>query len=147
MNRLLAVCKYLEPSLPTWLLPLPPRSDFSSIDSHPFFRPASTAPPQRGVSIDVVFNSQVTTFVTGKVINLASDPVIGQVLERGERIDTLVEKTDTLKFHANQFQKQGTLLRRRLWWDNMKMKAIFGCVGLLVILLIVLVACGLARCW
>jgi len=72
---------------------------------------------------------------------------IDKVLERGERIDTLVEKTDTLKFHAGQFQKQGTMLRRRLWWDNMKMKAIFGGVVLLVILVIVLIICGVANCW
>uniref|UniRef100_A0A061S5R3 Vesicle-associated membrane protein 7 n=1 Tax=Tetraselmis sp. GSL018 TaxID=582737 RepID=A0A061S5R3_9CHLO len=72
---------------------------------------------------------------------------IDKVLERGERIDTLEEKTDNLKFHANQFQRKGQDLRRRLWWDNMKMKAIFAGVILLVILVLVLIICGVANCW
>jgi len=72
---------------------------------------------------------------------------IDKVLERGERIDTLVEKTDNLQFHANQFQKQGTMLRRRLWWDNMKMKAIFGCVILAGVIILVLIICSVANCW
>ena len=44
-----------------------------------------------------------------------------QVLARGERIETLVDKTDDLRAQAGRFQRTGAALRRKMWWNNAKM--------------------------
>lgn len=48
-----------------------------------------------------------------------------QVLERGERIEVLVEKGDELQNQANKFKVQGTKLHRHMWWENAKVKVLF----------------------
>jgi vesicle-associated membrane protein 7 len=45
---------------------------------------------------------------------------IERVLERGERIDLLVDKTDRLGGSANDFRIRSRGLRRRMWWKNVK---------------------------
>eukprot|EP00878_Enallax_costatus_P007194 GHUV01007538.1.p1 GENE.GHUV01007538.1~~GHUV01007538.1.p1 ORF type:complete len:223 (+),score=61.72 GHUV01007538.1:317-985(+) len=66
---------------------------------------------------------------------------IEKVLERGERIELLVDKTDELRNHAHMFQKQGQQLRKRMWWENMRMKLIVVLVVLLLAVVIFLLAC------
>jgi hypothetical protein len=41
---------------------------------------------------------------------------VWQVLARGDRIQLLVDRTEDLQAHAQQFQKQGRQLRNRMWW-------------------------------
>uniref|UniRef100_A0A7S0YI16 V-SNARE coiled-coil homology domain-containing protein n=1 Tax=Polytomella parva TaxID=51329 RepID=A0A7S0YI16_9CHLO len=65
---------------------------------------------------------------------------IEKVLERGEKIEVLVDKTDELRQHADQFQRKGKLLRSKMFWQNMRMKiAIFCCVLLLAVVIFLLV--------
>ena len=45
---------------------------------------------------------------------------IERVLERGERIDLLVDKTDRLGGNAHEFRIRSRDLRRRMWWKNVK---------------------------
>lgn len=45
-----------------------------------------------------------------------------QVLERGEKIEVLVDKTEDLQNQAQRFQVQGRNLRNKMWWQNMKVK-------------------------
>jgi len=40
-----------------------------------------------------------------------------QVLERGERIELLVDKTDGLRDAAGRFQASGRALRQKMWWN------------------------------
>lgn len=47
---------------------------------------------------------------------------IEKVLERGDRIELLVEKTDSLRFQAEDFHRQGRQLRRELWLRDAKLK-------------------------
>ncbi|KAF9408134.1 Vesicle-associated membrane protein, partial [Podila epigama] len=49
---------------------------------------------------------------------------IERVLERGERIELLVDKTDNLNQQAFAFKKRSTQLKRAMWWKNMKLMAI-----------------------
>ena len=42
---------------------------------------------------------------------------IERVLERGERIELLVDKTDGLRDQAARFQASGRALRQRMWWN------------------------------
>ncbi len=45
---------------------------------------------------------------------------IERVLERGERIELLVDKTDRLGGNAQEFRIRSRGLRRRMWWKNVK---------------------------
>nr|GEV34383.1 vesicle-associated membrane protein 727 [Tanacetum cinerariifolium] len=49
-----------------------------------------------------------------------------KVLDRGEKIELLVDKTENLQFQANSFQIQGRQLRRKMWLQNLQTKLIIG---------------------
>jgi vesicle-associated membrane protein 7 len=53
---------------------------------------------------------------------------IERVLERGERIDLLVDRTDQLSQAAFTFRRQSTALKRAMWWKNVKLMAMLGLV-------------------
>ena len=46
---------------------------------------------------------------------------IEKVLERGEKIELLVDKTDKLNQQAFKFEKQSKRLKSAMWWKNVKM--------------------------
>eukprot|EP00879_Flechtneria_rotunda_P005114 GHRR01005396.1.p1 GENE.GHRR01005396.1~~GHRR01005396.1.p1 ORF type:complete len:264 (+),score=92.96 GHRR01005396.1:180-971(+) len=66
---------------------------------------------------------------------------IEKVLSRGEKLDLLVDKTDNLMFEADRFVKSGRALRRKMWWNNIKMKIVMGVAVVMVILIIFLLIC------
>lgn len=68
---------------------------------------------------------------------------IERVLERGERIDLLVDKTDRLGGNAHEFRIRSRGLRRRMWWKNVKMMALLVLVVIFLIYLFVGFGCGL----
>ncbi|XP_042029352.1 putative vesicle-associated membrane protein 726 [Salvia hispanica] len=71
---------------------------------------------------------------------------IEKVLDRGEKIELLVDKTDNLKSQAADFKKQGTKMKRKMWVENMKIKlVVFGIVALLA-LLVALSVCPKFQC-
>ncbi|CAA6671311.1 unnamed protein product [Spirodela intermedia] len=49
---------------------------------------------------------------------------IEKVLDRGEKIELLVDKTENLRSQAQDFRQQGTKLRKKMWLQNMKIKLI-----------------------
>ncbi|KAG0216691.1 hypothetical protein BGX33_012284 [Mortierella sp. NVP41] len=67
---------------------------------------------------------------------------IERVLERGERIELLVDKTDNLNQQAFAFKKRSTALKRTMWWKNTKLTVILTSVIILLIYLIICSACG-----
>lgn len=68
---------------------------------------------------------------------------IDSVLERGEKIEVLAEKSEDLSKNANLFKKQGTQLKRAMWWKNFKLQLLIIFIILLVIFVIVWIACGI----
>ncbi|EIE19250.1 R-SNARE protein, VAMP72-family [Coccomyxa subellipsoidea C-169] len=70
---------------------------------------------------------------------------IEKVLERGEKIELLVDKTDNLRFQADRFHKTGRQLRSKMWWQNMKMKLIIAAVVVVLAFIIFLMACFSGR--
>jgi len=68
---------------------------------------------------------------------------IERVLERGERIDLLVDKTDRLGGSAHDFRVRSRGLRRRMWWKNVKVMALLVVVVIFLIYLFVGMGCGL----
>ncbi|CAL5211037.1 unnamed protein product [Lathyrus oleraceus] len=66
---------------------------------------------------------------------------IDKVIDRGEKIEVLVDKTENLRFQAQDFRQQGTQLRRKMWYQNMKIKLIVLAIIIALILIIVLSVC------
>ncbi|XP_075266519.1 LOW QUALITY PROTEIN: vesicle-associated membrane protein 8 [Salarias fasciatus] len=65
---------------------------------------------------------------------------INKVLERGDRLDDLIGKTDDLQATADSFQRTSTRVARKYWWKNIKMMILIGVVVLIILILIILAA-------
>ncbi|KAE8676087.1 VAMP713 protein [Hibiscus syriacus] len=57
---------------------------------------------------------------------------IDKVLERGDRLELLVDKTANIQGHTFRFRKQTRRFRNTVWWRNVKLT-----VALIILLLIV----------
>uniref|UniRef100_A0A3B5MH17 Si:ch73-234b20.5 n=1 Tax=Xiphophorus couchianus TaxID=32473 RepID=A0A3B5MH17_9TELE len=66
---------------------------------------------------------------------------INKVLERGDKIDDLIGKTDDLQASADSFQRTSTRVARKYWWKNIKMMILIGAIVLIILILIILAAC------
>mmetsp|Transcript_25442 Transcript_25442/g.28264 ORF Transcript_25442/g.28264 Transcript_25442/m.28264 type:complete len:220 (-) Transcript_25442:228-887(-) len=78
-------------------------------------------------------------------ISLVKDVVIkniDKVLERGERIELLVDKTEALDQHAFKFKKQSRNLKRAMWRKKIKLMIIITLFVIAVIYIILASACG-----
>mmetsp|Transcript_13599 Transcript_13599/g.49449 ORF Transcript_13599/g.49449 Transcript_13599/m.49449 type:complete len:223 (+) Transcript_13599:255-923(+) len=71
---------------------------------------------------------------------------IEKVLGRGEKLELLVDKTDNLRYQANAFLHSGRNLRRKMWWQSLKVKLVLAVVILIVIFVIFLTACKGFKC-
>ncbi|XP_020883980.1 vesicle-associated membrane protein 722 isoform X2 [Arabidopsis lyrata subsp. lyrata] len=71
---------------------------------------------------------------------------IEKVLDRGEKIELLVDKTENLRSQAQDFRTQGTQMRRKMWFQNMKIKLIVLAIIIALILIIILSVCGGFNC-
>lgn len=71
---------------------------------------------------------------------------IEKVLDRGEKIEILVDKTDNLRSQAQEFRTQGTQMRRKMWLQNMKIKLIVLGIIIALILIIILSVCHGFNC-
>jgi len=71
---------------------------------------------------------------------------IEKVLDRGEKIELLVDKTENLRSQAQDFRQQGTQMRRKMWLQNMKIKLIVLGIIIALILIIVLSVCKGFNC-
>ena len=72
--------------------------------------------------------------------------ILFQVLDRGEKIELLVDKTENLQFQADSFQRQGRQLRRKMWIQSLQMKLMVGGAVMSFILIVWVVACGGFKC-
>ena len=64
---------------------------------------------------------------------------IEKVLQRGEHLDILQERSSLLENTAGTFQFSARRLKRKMWWKNMKLWAVLICI-LIVILIVIIVA-------
>ncbi|QUC17257.1 uncharacterized protein UV8b_01498 [Ustilaginoidea virens] len=63
---------------------------------------------------------------------------IESLLERGERLDLLVDKTDRLGSSAQDFRVRSRGLKRQMWWKNVKLMGLLGLVIFLIIMVMVI---------
>jgi vesicle-associated membrane protein 4 len=62
---------------------------------------------------------------------------INKVAERGERLDSLQDKTDNLAVSAQGFRRGANRVRKQMWWKDMKMRMCL--IGGIIIVIIVIV--------
>ncbi|PNY07535.1 vesicle-associated membrane protein 714-like protein [Trifolium pratense] len=67
---------------------------------------------------------------------------IEKVLERGDRIELLVDKTATMQDSSFHFRKQSKRLRRALWMKNFKLLALLTCLIVLLLYFLIAACCG-----
>ncbi|MBA0615388.1 hypothetical protein Godav_015531 [Gossypium davidsonii] len=85
--------------------------------------------PRQLFSLHNVFEIQISNPVGMRFFNLTNKiPIrtimvenIEKILERGDRIELLVDKTATMKDGAFHFKKQSKRLRQALWMKNAKL--------------------------
>jgi vesicle-associated membrane protein 7 len=65
---------------------------------------------------------------------------IERVLERGEQIDLLVDKSENLDVNARLFKKSSTKLRSQMWWENQRwLMAIVAVIVAVIVIIIIAV--------
>lgn len=67
---------------------------------------------------------------------------IENVLERGERIELLVFKTDALQSQAFSFRRESRRLKNAIWWKNVRMAAYIFAAILLIVYVLVAIFCS-----
>ncbi|XP_031496508.1 vesicle-associated membrane protein 724-like [Nymphaea colorata] len=71
---------------------------------------------------------------------------IDKVMDRQEKLDVLSEKTENLRSQAQRFQKQGVQIRRKMWFENMKIKLVILGILLLLVLIVWVSVCQGFKC-
>ncbi|KAL7541575.1 hypothetical protein ACHAXR_011916 [Thalassiosira sp. AJA248-18] len=67
---------------------------------------------------------------------------IEKVLERGEKIELLVDKTDRLNQQAFQFKSSSKKLRQAMWWNNVKWVGFLTVAGAFLVFFVSGLFCG-----
>ena len=67
---------------------------------------------------------------------------IEKVLQRGDKIELLVDKTDRMKNTAHKFHKSSRRLKNTMWWQNVKMWLMIILIVALVVFFIAAMICG-----
>ncbi|XP_034825787.1 synaptobrevin-1-like [Maniola hyperantus] len=62
---------------------------------------------------------------------------VEKVLERDQKLSELDNRADALQHGAAQFEQQAGKLKRKYWWQNLKMMLIIGAVGAVLLIIII----------
>lgn len=63
---------------------------------------------------------------------------INKVAERGERLDSLQDKTDNLAVSAQGFRRGANRVRKQMWWKDFKMKICL-IVGIIILICVIVI--------
>ncbi|PGH10557.1 hypothetical protein AJ80_07504 [Polytolypa hystricis UAMH7299] len=66
---------------------------------------------------------------------------INKVSQRGERLDSLQDKTDNLAVSAQGFRRGANRVRKQMWWKDFKMRICL-IVGIIILLVVIIVPAG-----
>ncbi|XP_023549094.1 vesicle-associated membrane protein 724-like [Cucurbita pepo subsp. pepo] len=61
---------------------------------------------------------------------------LDKAFERGDNINSLADKTESLRDQAQTYRGQGTKLRKKMWYQNMKIKLVV--LGILLALVLII---------
>ncbi len=70
---------------------------------------------------------------------------INKVSQRGERLDSLQDKTDNLAVSAQGFRRGANRVRKAMWYKDMKMRVCI-IVGIILLLLVIIIPSGMFLC-
>lgn len=70
---------------------------------------------------------------------------INKVSQRGERLDSLQDKTDNLAVSAQGFRRGANRVRKQMWWKDMKMRMCL-IAGIIILLIVIIVPAGELCC-
>jgi len=89
-------------------------------------------------------NSDKITAVQAEIdqLKMVTTEMIEQIIERNEKINILVEKTQTLSDDTYKFKDKTKVLKWKLWWRNIKCWICICCILLVVIFCVIWFACG-----
>ncbi|KAF0708601.1 hypothetical protein AaE_013151 [Aphanomyces astaci] len=65
-----------------------------------------------------------------------------KVLDRGEKFELLVDRTDKLSQQSFVFNRKAKKLRKTLWWRSVKMWVCLGVLGIGILYFVIAMACG-----
>eukprot|EP01130_Rhizamoeba_saxonica_P000212 TRINITY_DN10200_c0_g1_i1.p1 TRINITY_DN10200_c0_g1~~TRINITY_DN10200_c0_g1_i1.p1 ORF type:complete len:244 (-),score=53.38 TRINITY_DN10200_c0_g1_i1:31-762(-) len=66
---------------------------------------------------------------------------IEKVIERGERIENLVDKTEHLSTTSLSFKNKSRDLERAMWWKNAKLMIMISAIVIILLYIVIAVAC------
>jgi vesicle-associated membrane protein 7 len=84
------------------------------------------------------------TRVRGEVTDLKNVMVenIDRILERGERLEVLVSKTDDLSHQTFAFKRDARRLQQQMWWKNARSSAVVVALMLLALYIVAATVCS-----
>ncbi|KAG0682245.1 hypothetical protein C6P40_000265 [Pichia californica] len=74
---------------------------------------------------------------------------IDKILQRGENLENLINKTSNLNTNSNSFRRRTTSIKRKMIWSNFKFIFIFSLILLIIIYVLLGIECGIpfySRC-
>ena len=103
--------------------------------------PEGPEPPRRELPKDIQKlvaskRLQQAQAQVGEVVDIMRVNV-EKVLERDQKISELDRRADDLQEGASQFQQHAVKLKRKYWWENIKMWIIIGVILLAVVIIVV----------
>lgn len=67
---------------------------------------------------------------------------VQRIIARGENLQDLDDRANNLTANANEFQRTSRTLKRKMWWQNLKMMLVLGLIVIVVIVIIIVAAVG-----
>lgn len=80
---------------------------------------------------------QVQNQVSG-VISVMKDN-ISRVMERGEKLEDLEEKSGELADHATHFRHSSRRLQRKAWWQQCRLKLILAAIIAIILVIVIII--------
>ncbi|KAJ1528469.1 hypothetical protein ONE63_006880 [Megalurothrips usitatus] len=80
---------------------------------------------------------QQTQAQVDEVVDIMRDN-LERVLERDEKLSELDSRADALRMGASAFEQQAARLKRKFWWQNLKMMIIMGVIGVVLLTIIII---------
>ena len=106
-------------------------SDYLSDDSE-----SNPAQPEKSKESNDIDQSQKKTQQVQKQVDEVKDIMhqnIKKVVERGENIQSIDQKTEELHQSSQQFHKKTVEVKKKMWWKHLKYQIIFIVLGILLI--------------
>ena len=67
-------------------------------------------------------------------------------MERGEKLEDVMDKSEQMRDTADAFRKKGRELRRKMWYQNLKFKLIIAAVVAVIVLILFFSICNGISC-